>query len=296
MQTITSDNTEHSALGRQNLDLGSRREEPVLTVRQHILVVFGLIPAIIVAILANQALFFSVREQQYADVPPSSAFYVPAARLTSLGMVTGYPCGQSPQEPCDEKKRPYFRVGESVTRAQLARLIVMADDARDPKGQSQSADLPAGTQTYADVPPTHLYYRWVEETGRRAFMQGYPCGGAPTKEAREPCDSHKRPYFRPDSAVSRAELALSIFQADPKIRDDPKVILQATFEDVPKDHPFWLYIEQVYGRGIMTGYACSGCSASLPCVPPDNRSYFRPDAPVTNGQVARTIANALIVP
>jgi hypothetical protein len=290
MQNITSDNTEHPSHGKQDLELDNRREGPILTTRQNILVALGLVPAIFVAILANSAFFIPGKgEQHYADVPFSSTFFTHAERLNSMGLAPGYPCGLVPQEPCDEKERPYFRPGEASKRGELARLLVKAVEARVVTGQDQSADLPPGTQTFADVPPTHPFYRWVEEAARGGFMRGYPCGGLG-----EPCDPRRRPYFRPDGVVSRAELALSIYQTDLQIQDNPKTVLKVSFEDVPEDHPFWLYIEQVYGRGIMTGYACSERNASTPCVPPGNRAYFRPDAPTTNGQVARAIATALL--
>jgi hypothetical protein len=248
------------------------------------------VPAIFVAILANGAFFIPGKgEQHYADVPFSSTFFTHAERLNSMGLAPGYPCGLVPQEPCDEKERPYFRPGEASKRGELARLLVKAVEARAVTGQDQSADLPTGTQTFADVPASHPYYRWVEEAAGRDFMRGYPCGGVG-----ELCDPQRRPYFRPDGVLSRAELALSIYQTDPQIQDNPKVVLKVSFEDVPEDHPFWSSIEQVYERGIMTGYACSERSASTPCVPPENRAYFRPDAPTTNGQVARAIATALL--
>jgi hypothetical protein len=94
--------------------------------------------------------------------------------------------------------------------------------------------------------------------------------------------------------VTRAELTFSLHQADPKIRQLASKPRTVSFEDVPKEHPFYLFIERVYERGLMSGYACGGCSPSEPCVPPANRSYFRPDAPTTNGQVARVLTNTLL--
>jgi S-layer homology domain len=47
----------------------------------------------------------------------------------------------------------------------------------------------------------------------------------------------------------------------------------ATFGDVPKDHPFYKFIEALYASGLT-----AGCSASP--------SRFCPDEPVTRGQMA----------
>jgi hypothetical protein len=40
----------------------------------------------------------------------------------------------------------------------------------------------------------------------------------------------------------------------------------------------------------MSGYPCGG--AGEPCVPPDNRPYFRPSNNATRGQIAKIVSNA----
>ena len=284
MQNVTADNPG---------SWDNRTQELHLTRRQNILIILGLLTAVFVAILANNSGLYTgaagSAERRYADVTPQSPFYTPAEHLASMGLFGGYACGQLPHEPCDEKERPYFRWGESVKRKELARLLVMADDARNSVEHNGSTQPPAGKQTYSDVPPTHPNYRWIEEATSRGFMRGYSCGSVA-----EPCDQLRRPYFRRETAASRAELAFSIHQADQKILNNPIIPLIVTFQDVPKEHPYWLHIERLYDRGIVSGYVCGGCSPSEPCVPPDNRSYFRPNAPATNGQVARAITNSLL--
>ena len=54
----------------------------------------------------------------------------------------------------------------------------------------------------------------------------------------------------------------------------------ASFNDVPTSHPFFQYIEALEASGI-TG----GCSASPP--------LYCPDAPLTHGQMAVFLAQAL---
>ena len=44
------------------------------------------------------------------------------------------------------------------------------------------------------------------------------------------------------------------------------------------------------GRGIIGGYACGG--ENEPCVAPDNRPYFRPNANATRGQISKIVSNA----
>ncbi|MDQ3930488.1 MAG: S-layer homology domain-containing protein, partial [Chloroflexota bacterium] len=63
--------------------------------------------------------------QTYADVPPStdpSSFYPYIQRLTSRGVMSGYPCG-GPGEQCDDQNRPYFRPNNLVTRGQAAKIV-----------------------------------------------------------------------------------------------------------------------------------------------------------------------------
>ena len=58
--------------------------------------------------------------QTFADVPPSSPFYLYAERLAALGTISGYGCGGA--EPCDPQNRPYFRVGAPATRGQIGKI------------------------------------------------------------------------------------------------------------------------------------------------------------------------------
>jgi hypothetical protein len=61
--------------------------------------------------------------QQFEDVPPGHTFYDYIWRLTSLGIMQGYPCG-GPGEPCvDPNFLPYFRPGASATRGQASKIV-----------------------------------------------------------------------------------------------------------------------------------------------------------------------------
>lgn len=134
----------------------------------------------------------TVSGQTFADVPPGSPYYVEIERMALHGLVSGYPCGVAPDEPCDAQSRPYFRPSAPVTRAQLAKVISNA------AGYSET---PSG-QTFADVPPEHAFFTFIERVALHGIMKGYPCGGAG-----ETCDDQNRPYFRPFNNVTRAQLA-----------------------------------------------------------------------------------------
>jgi hypothetical protein len=262
-----------------------------VTGRQSVGVLLGLVPALLIVLLANRTLSpggVAGGTQRFADVPVQSSFYTPAERMFQLGIIEGHPCG-GPNEPCDDANRPYFRWGAAVERGELARLLVMTYDARAANSNNKREEPGLDVQTFADVPPSHPAHRWIEGVAALDQMRGYACGGEG-----EPCDAERRAYFRPNVEVTRADLTFSLHQADPKIRQLNSIPRIVSFEDVPKDHPFYLYIERVYERGIMSGYACGGCSPPEPCVPPANRSYFRPDAITTNGQVARVLTGTML--
>jgi hypothetical protein len=64
--------------------------------------------------------------QCFADVPPSSPFYLFINRLYQQDVVSGYACG-GPNEPCDPQSRPYYRPASNVTRQQMSKFL---DNAR----------------------------------------------------------------------------------------------------------------------------------------------------------------------
>jgi hypothetical protein len=63
-----------------------------------------------------------------------------------------------------------------------------------------------------------------------------------------------------------------------------------TFEDVPPGSTFYVTIERLAGRGIISGYPCGG--PGEPCAGPTNRPYYRWGANVTRAQTAKIIANS----
>jgi hypothetical protein len=66
---------------------------------------------------------------------------------------------------------------------------------------------------------------------------------------------------------------------------EPVPATQQSFEDVVYGSPFWEYVERLYNRGVIGGYQCG--SPAEPCVPPENKPYFRPNAGATRGQLAK---------
>jgi hypothetical protein len=127
----------------------------------------------------------------------------------------------------------------------------------------------------------HTFYTWVRCLACRDIINGYPCGGPG-----EPCDPDSNPYFRPQNLVTRGQIT-KIVSNSAGFSDLP---VGQDFEDVPSGHSFYTYTQRLAVRGIMNGYPCGG--AGEPCIPPDNRPYFRPGAFSTRGQVAKIVSNA----
>ena len=74
-------------------------------------------------IVSNAANFNEpVSGQFYTDVPSTNPFYSEIMRLTTRGVMSGYPCGGT-GEPCDEHYRPYFRWGNPATRGQASKIV-----------------------------------------------------------------------------------------------------------------------------------------------------------------------------
>ncbi len=203
----------------------------------------------------------------FNDVPSSNIFYPYIRCLVCLGIVSGYPCG-SPGEPCPGL---YYRPNNQVTRGQLAKIVAQSAGFIDPVASTQ--------QTFEDVPTGYSVWSSIERVSGHGIISGYPCGGV-----NEPCvPPLNRPYFRPGSNATRAQISKIVGISAGFQEAVPSA--QQTFEDVPGTSTFWVYIERMAGRGVIGGYPCG--SPGEPCVAPLNRPYFRPNNNATRGQISK---------
>jgi photosystem II stability/assembly factor-like uncharacterized protein len=193
----------------------------------------------------------------FTDVDPQHTFYPYVMCLACRGIVVGYPDGT-------------FRPNNPVTRGQLSKIVSGAAGFNEPPGE----------QVFEDVPVGHIFYEWVNRLASRGIVQGYPCGGAG-----EPCGPANLPYFRPFANVTRGQSSKIVASA--AILPAPPSG-QWTFQDVPEGSTFWTWIEALATSGAINGYPCGGTGE--PCVPPDNRPYFRPGNDVTRGQSSKIVA------
>jgi hypothetical protein len=137
---------------------------------------------------------------------------------------------------------------------------------------------PVTGQTFEDVPPGSSFYDFVERLASRDVMQGYPCGNP------EPCVPGNRPYFRPNGTATRGQLAKIVSNAAGFV--EPAT--GQSFEDVLPGSSFYDFIQRLAARDVMQGYPCGNPE---PCVPPDDRPYFRPAGDITRGQTAKIVSN-----
>jgi hypothetical protein len=74
-------------------------------------------------IVSNAAGFTEpISGQTFEDVPTTNPFYEWIERLTSRGVMSGYPCGGE-GEPCAPGNRPYFRAQNNATRGQTSKIV-----------------------------------------------------------------------------------------------------------------------------------------------------------------------------
>jgi hypothetical protein len=137
---------------------------------------------------------------------------------------------------------------------------------------------------FTDVPVTNTFYPFVRCLACQGIIQGYPCGGD-----FEPCDPDNNPYFRPNNPVTRGQISKIV--AESADFNEPVPSTQQSFEDVVYGSPFWEYVERLHARSIIGGYQC-GVDPAEPCVPPENRPYFRPNNGATRGQLVKIVVES----
>ncbi len=209
----------------------------------------------------NRLLIEHYQPGHFTDEDPDRLFYQWIECLACRGIVTGYADGS-------------FGPINPVTRSQISKIMSNAAGYNDDPG----------SQVFEDIQPGSPFYTYTNRLANRQIMSGYPCGGPG-----EPCGPNSLPYFRPGNNASRGQVS-KIVSNTAGFEDQHT---EQNFEDVPTSSPFYIWIERLASRSVIGGYQCGRLIG--PCIPPDNRPYFRPNDIVTRGQSAK-ITSATLLP
>jgi hypothetical protein len=93
-----------------------------------------------------------------------STFHRWIERLSTRGILGGYPCGEAGESCVSPANRPYFRPNNNVTRGQLSQIVA---------GAAGWRETPT-SQTFANVAVGSAFYVYVERSASRGVVAGYP--------------------------------------------------------------------------------------------------------------------------
>jgi hypothetical protein len=169
----------------------------------------------------------------FKDLTAENPVYPYAVYLGNRGLMQGYTDGG-------------FHPNQAITRAEMATLLVKADGLTPYQPTKPS---------FKDVNPNHWAYQNIEAVYKAGMIQGY------------------QGYFRPDQAVTRAELAIMLFSLTKK--PVLPVSLPAGVTDVSAGH--WA------GEKIAAAVDAGMIALNTP-------TNFGPAQKATRGQAARGLA------
>lgn len=189
----------------------------------------------------------------FDDVLKTSPFWRYVEALVREGITGG--CHAAP---------PLYCPADKVTRAQMAKFLCTA---------ARKARLDQDPPTFADVPTSHYFQKWIERLADAGSWGGSPpTSGCRTVQAAR--------YFCPGDGVTRGQMAKFLCIATGKTELNNST---PTFSDVPTGHQFYGWIERLADAASWGGVApTSGCTASTYC----------PSSPATRAQMAKFLVLA----
>jgi glucose/arabinose dehydrogenase len=160
--------------------------------------------------------FTVVQGASFSDVPGGNLFFNEIGKLSARGVTVG--CGGTNYCP-----------SSLVTREQMAAFIIRALGEFNPP--------PPAMQRFLDVPPTNLFYAFIDRMAVLQITLG--CGGG---------------NYCPTQSVTREQMAAFIMRAlgEPNPPEPPS----QRFLDVPPTNLFYRFIDRMAVRGITLG--CGG--------------------------------------
>lgn len=189
---------------------------------------------------------FTVRQgANFLDVAADDVFYENIGKLSAARITVG----------CNPEGTLYCPLN-TVTREQMAAFIIRALGNFNPPTPS--------SQRFVDVPPTNVFYPFIEDMAVRGVTLGCNLTG---------------PIYCPGNNVTREQMAAFIIRA--LGNPNPAQPASQRFLDVPPNNVFYAFIEDMAVRGITLG-----CNAVGPIYCPSND--------VTRGQMAAFLTRAFV--
>lgn len=192
-------------------------------------------------ITAGGQTFTVYQAPPFNDVPTGHALYTEIGKLAARGITLG--CGNGNYCP-----------DAPVSREQMAAFIIRA---LHPPGY---VPPDPGSQRFADVPPEHTFYAFIDELAARGITTG--CGGG---------------NYCPTQNVTREQMAAFIIRALHHTGYTAPPPATQRFADVPPLNLFYAFIDEMAARGITLG--CGG-------------SNYCPAQNVTRAQMAAFLTRA----
>ncbi len=189
---------------------------------------------------------------RFSDVTDLTAYYYQGVYyLACHGVISGY---------ADGTYKPF----NNTTRAQMTKIVTLAFN--------MALVPPPTVGTFTDVTSDNVFYQLIETAVAHGSVSGYDCGGVNAQSGTpEPCDSGRRPYFRPSNFVTRGQLAKIVVLGAGWTLHNPT---NPTFTDVDRAHVFYQVIETAVCHGVVSGYS---------------ENTFRPNNYAFRGQIAKIV-------
>ncbi len=158
-------------------------------------------------------------------------------------------------------------------------------DTATPVDTATGTSIPTSTATacvlpFTDVHMTDWFYDFAQWMYCHNIIHGY--------DTNPPCNTGT-PCFKPDDPTTRGQMAKIVTLAFGFAIDTTG---GPHFQDVPVSSTYYDYAETTFNLGLISGYSCGGPGERCG---PDNKPYFRPNANVTRGQVAKIAVSAAII-
>lgn len=161
-----------------------------------------------------ELLYFS----DFLDVPAGHPSHDDIEKIFRAGITGG--CGSSSYCPA-----------ASVNRAQMAIFLLKAKF-------GSAYPVPPAQGIFSDVPAESPFAPWIEDLYNRGITSG--CGTSPLR-------------YCPSTPITRAQMAVFLLRTEEGNAYQPPPPTGTMFNDVPANHIFAAWIEELARRGVTTG-------------------------------------------